>query len=166
MAEIVACPNCQRKLQAPEEYLGQRVQCPECRQQFTACLQPPSAPAPSARSAQEMPHGRRREDDEDDDYLLKRRIRHHYEPHRDGVILALGLIALVGFFVLGLPAVIGPVAWGLGSSDLREMHAGRMDPRGESRTRAGMICGMIATMFLILGGLFFCLAIATDDGGF
>jgi uncharacterized protein YbaR (Trm112 family) len=36
MAEIVACPICQRQLQIPEHFLGQTVQCPECQQQFKA----------------------------------------------------------------------------------------------------------------------------------
>src|SRR5438094_302137 len=30
MAEIITCTECQRKLQVPESFLGQKVQCPEC----------------------------------------------------------------------------------------------------------------------------------------
>ncbi|MCC6419408.1 MAG: hypothetical protein IT429_14325 [Gemmataceae bacterium] len=30
MPEIISCPNCQRRLQAPEEVLGRDVQCPTC----------------------------------------------------------------------------------------------------------------------------------------
>ena len=30
MPEIITCPSCQRKLQAPESILGQDVQCPSC----------------------------------------------------------------------------------------------------------------------------------------
>ncbi len=44
MAEIVACPACQKKLQVPESFFGQTVQCPECKSMFVA--QPPPGMAP------------------------------------------------------------------------------------------------------------------------
>jgi hypothetical protein len=45
MAEIIACPSCQKKLQVPESFFGQTVQCPECRSTFLA--QPPAGGAVS-----------------------------------------------------------------------------------------------------------------------
>ena len=61
-------------------------------------------------------------------------------PHRGGVILALGIVGLVACFICGI------IAWVMGNKDLREMAAGTMDRSGESMTRAGKICGMIATI--------------------
>lgn len=53
MAEIVACPNCQRQLQIPESYAGKQVQCPDCKHIFetgsSAGMQStPPAPKPSS----------------------------------------------------------------------------------------------------------------------
>jgi hypothetical protein len=69
-------------------------------------------------------------------------------PHRGSLILTLGILS---FFCFGF--ILGPMAWIMGSNDLKEMRAGRMDPEGEGVTNAGRICGMIATI-LILGSVF------------
>jgi hypothetical protein len=39
----------------------------------------------------------------------------------------------------------------MGNGDLKEMDAGAMDPSGRSTTNAGRICGMIATILMIVG---------------
>ncbi len=49
---------------------------------------------------------------------------------------------------------LGIVAWVMGSTDLKAMDAGTMDPEGRSITQAGKIIGMIATILNIIG-LFF-----------
>jgi hypothetical protein len=183
MAEIITCPNCQRQLGVPEQYLGQTVQCPECRHQFMAALAsvktqpapvtsaPPFEPKPrrDEDDEPEAPPRRRRheEDDEGDDYedldiRHRNRLRKRFDPHRGGVIMALGLIALVGGMSFCLPALIGPIAWILGSWDLRSIRDGHMDPAGESITRAGQVCGIIATVLLILGASFFCLMFLSE----
>ena len=41
---------------------------------------------------------------------------------------------------------IGIIAWVMGSNDLSEMRAGRMDREGEGQTNGGRICGMIAVI--------------------
>ncbi len=71
------------------------------------------------------------------------------KPHRGTLILVLGILGLV---------VCGPcgiAAWIMGSGDLKEMDAGTMDPSGRSNTNVGKICGMIATILMILGALAF-----------
>src|SRR5439155_11562176 len=40
------CPNCQKMLMVPEQYAGQRMQCPLCSSQFTVPALP-SVPASS-----------------------------------------------------------------------------------------------------------------------
>ena len=38
----------------------------------------------------------------------------------------------------------------MGSNDLKEMAAGRMDPSGQGLTQAGKICGMVSVILQIL----------------
>jgi len=66
-------------------------------------------------------------------------------PHRGTMILVLGILGIVLCFICGI------IAWVMGTADLREMQAGRMDRTGEGLTKAGKICGMIGT---ILWGLY------------
>jgi len=54
----------------------------------------------------------------------------------------------------------------MGSNDLKEMAAGRMDPSGQGMTNAGKICGMVSVILQIVGLviwlLFMSLGIATS----
>jgi hypothetical protein len=75
------------------------------------------------------------------------------QPHRGGLILALGILGFI------LCQLLGPVAWILGKQDLQAMDAGQMDPEGRGLTQAGYILGIIATvlifvMILVFVGLF------------
>ena len=63
------------------------------------------------------------------------------ESLRGQLIMVLGILS----FFIGGP-ILGLVAWIMGSHDLKEMRAGRMDPEGESQTNTGRICGMISTL--------------------
>lgn len=67
------------------------------------------------------------------------------KPHRGTVILVLGILGIVMCGPLGI------AAWIMGRNDLKEMDAGVMDPGGRGNTEAGKICGMIATILLIIG---------------
>jgi hypothetical protein len=172
MPEITQCPGCQRKLQVPEALMGQQVQCPTCGTMFTAATdadappplpsQPqvsptPLPPGPAPPREDEEPRRRRRPDDYHDRYddydeyeedRYRRRRRRDLMPHRGSTILTLGILSLV---ICGL---LGPIAWVMGNTDLADMRAGRMDPEGEATTNAGRICGMIASILLIVG---FCI---------
>ena len=70
------------------------------------------------------------------------------QPHRGTAVLVLGILGVlsIGCFC----PVFGIIAWVMGSTDLREMAAGRMDPAGRGNTSAGKICGMIGTILCIL----------------
>jgi hypothetical protein len=72
-------------------------------------------------------------------------------PHRGGLILA---ISLMGLGLIGICPVLSPIAsllaWVMGSHDLREMRAGRMDRQGENLTMIGMILGMILSLIWII----------------
>src|SRR5262245_17329271 len=36
MSQLVACPECKKHLQVPDDLIGKKVQCPECKATFTA----------------------------------------------------------------------------------------------------------------------------------
>jgi hypothetical protein len=168
MAEIITCPACQRKLQVPESFCGQTVQCPECAHQFLADpnsqgVQTPPATTPPSKPPEEEEPPRRRQrdyiDDLDDDFGPMPSMRRSGVPHRGGLILTLGIIALVGGLSFWVPLVIGPIAWIMGNYDLAEIRAGRMDDSGESMIQAGRILGIIATVFLLGIMLLICLIV-------
>jgi hypothetical protein len=173
MTEIITCSKCRRSLQVPEHYLGQTVQCPQCGHQFTAASQavsaaPPLAAAPGPADApprrwdEEDDHDaadirRRRphaDDDDDDEFGPIRGIRQRLPPNRGGLIMALGLVSLIGGWMFCLPVVVGPVAWILAQQDLRAIRDGHMDPLNESMVRTGQVCGIISTIILVLAAGF------------
>ncbi len=65
--------------------------------------------------------------------------------------MVLGIVALAGGFLCGLPYVVGPFAWKKGKEVMNEIDAsgGRMGGRGQAQT--GYVCGIVATIFLIIG---------------
>jgi hypothetical protein len=79
------------------------------------------------------------------------------KPHRATMILIFGILSLIACAPLGI------AAWVMGSGDIKEMDAGRMDPSGRSTTNAGKICGMIGTILMVVGiaiwGLIIMLAV-------
>ena len=87
---------------------------------------------------------RRRRDDREDDYDDEPR-RGRGKPHRGGMILAFGII---GLLCCGIFAILAAV---MGSQDLKEMQAGRMDSSGEGMTRVGMILGFVGIGLWVLG---------------
>lgn len=83
--------------------------------------------------------------------------------HRGALLLVLGLL---GIFLQPCPGpIFALIAWVMGSNDLREMDAGRMDRSGRDLTRAGMILGMVLSLlwiigFLIVAGFIFLASVA------
>jgi hypothetical protein len=67
------------------------------------------------------------------------------KPHRGGMLLAFGILGILCCIVFGI------LAWVMGSNDLKEMAAGRMDPSGEGMTKAGKILGIIGCVLAVLG---------------
>ncbi|MBC8873060.1 MAG: DUF4339 domain-containing protein [Planctomycetes bacterium] len=99
----------------------------------------PAGPVPTRPAAQTAPSWRA------DSYSV---------PHRGGMILVFGILS----WVFSCP-IFSVMAWVMGSSDLREMRAGRMDSRGMGMTQAGHILGLIYTLLwivvLVIGMLVF-----------
>jgi len=170
MPEVLTCPSCQRKLQVPEDLLGQDVQCPTCGATFLARVGAAASTAGSrnnespSRALQKS--SRRERDPEPEDFpdydggarrsKVRRRRRSDYEPHRGPMIMTMGIVSI--FF---MPLILGPIAWIMGNNDLAAIRAGRMDPEGESQTNTGKICGMVGTILgivqLVIGIVFLCL---------
>ncbi len=130
MANVVTCPSCNRSLRVPDDLVGTRVQCPSCKETFTANV---------SLGATDRPSSRRPRRDEDDDERPSR--FRQLTPHRGDTIQLLGILS---FFLA--PHILGPIAWIMGRGDLREMDEGRMDPGGRQATQTGKTCGMIATI--------------------
>lgn len=68
-----------------------------------------------------------------------------YRPQaRGALILTLGILALV------MCSALGPVAWAMGSTDLAAIDRGELDPAGRGLVTAGRVCGIVATVLLIM----------------
>lgn len=127
----LACPVCRTVLQSDRSMVGNKIQCLNCGQR----LQIPISRNKTILAVPPPP----------DDYDIRRSDLHNVEPHRGGAILTFGILSL-----FTIPFVFGPMAWIMGNADLRKMREGWMDREGQSLTDAGRICGMIATIFLVI----------------
>jgi hypothetical protein len=81
------------------------------------------------------------------------------EPGRGVLILILGILSIVACTPLG------PVAWAMGVVDLRQISTGRISPQARGLTQAGMICGIVGSVFLALGVLWFIVALFLAELG-
>jgi hypothetical protein len=82
-------------------------------------------------------------------------------------ILVLGILGIICCGPLGI------AAWIMGNNELEAIDSGRRNPEGRSTANAGRIMGIIATVLLILGAVFFIGALVVgfsfttfDFGGF
>ena len=136
MSNVINCPKCERQLRVPDELIGQSVKCPSCGETFTAELSKKEPPPPSSSPSRPTPRPRDEDEDDrpsrrrpirrdDDDYDEDRRSR-RLTPHRGDMIQIMGILAFIP--VMGLPFILGPIAWVMGNTDLAEMDAGRIGP--------------------------------------
>lgn len=159
---IASCSSCQAQFQVSSDLVGKQGRCPQCQATFTIGGATPSPnpdprqpgaafPPPSAdpRQPGSVPHPQQFPPQPGVPPQQQFPPQQFYgapmgmgagrmEPHRGGVILALGLI---GFFVF-LPLCI--VAIVMGKADLKKMDAGLMDPTGRGSTNAGVILSWVA----------------------
>lgn len=64
--------------------------------------------------------------------------------NRPTIILVLGILGVV------CCGILAPVAWIMGSSELKSIRAGAAPAAGEGLAKAGMILGIIGTVLLVL----------------
>lgn len=72
------------------------------------------------------------------------------KPHRGTLILALGVLSILGCIPLG------PIAWWMGMHDVMRMADGKIDRRGKLPTDIGRFLGMtvtVLTCFVLLVSL-------------
>jgi hypothetical protein len=72
-------------------------------------------------------------------------------------VLVLGILSLV---ICGL---LGPVAWVMGSNALQEIDRNPLAYSNRSSVVAGKICGIIATVLLVIGILFAIVLVSTSS---
>ena len=66
-------------------------------------------------------------------------------------ILAVLLLCVLGILGLVLCGIFTAIpAWVMGSGDLKKMEAGIMDPAGAGATKAGMWCGIILCVIVVV----------------
>ena len=64
-------------------------------------------------------------------------------PERGGTILVMGILSLV------VCSILGPIAWSMGSEELRRIDSGQTSPQQRGSAQAGRICGIISSVLLI-----------------
>ncbi|MGZ4581735.1 MAG: DUF4190 domain-containing protein [Nocardioidaceae bacterium] len=72
-----------------------------------------------------------------------------YAPQHPRATLAL----VLGILSLVICSVLGPFAWVIGGNAVKEIDASGGQLGGRGLAQAGRICGMIATVLLILGAV-------------
>jgi hypothetical protein len=93
----------------------------------------------------------RPDDDDDREPYHAGRQRRDVEPHRGGLVLAMGIASLVLLPVCGVVGLaLGIPAWVMGQIDLRKINANQMDRDGYGLTQGGWICGIIGTALNVL----------------
>ena len=70
------------------------------------------------------------------------------EQSQAATALVLGILSIV------LCQLLGPVAWKLGSDEMRAITEGRRSPEGLGLAQAGRICGIVGTCLIGLAVLF------------
>jgi hypothetical protein len=129
MPEIIACPDCGRKLRVPDDLLGRKVKCPGCGVNFTASVVGGGAPPPIPQSVAAAPRSAGRRDDRYDDRPRRRDDEDQYEDDRGDsvrsprqawkkvrfgltfVIISIWVyLGAVGIHIIGL-LFLGGLAW-------------------------------------------------------
>lgn len=160
------CHECSNLLTVPDQHAGKSARCPSCQ----AISPVPIESASLSNDLKSLPANVGAEKQVDNPFAKPVSPQAgsgvgyaapmgyaggFQEPHRGGLILALGIMSLFCNAML----IPGILAWVLGSSDLKKMKTGVMDPSGHGTTQAGMIIGIIATCLVVLAILFYIVMI-------
>lgn len=165
------CPSCNTTLRVPDAHAGKNAKCPHCDsivlvEAGTQSPQPPFKQADAGQPNFGQPNFGQPNAGAGNPYASQSTApgygagmgsqSGYVNPHRGGLILTMGILALVMNFM----AIPGILAWIMGRSDLKQMDQGLMDNEGRGLTTAGMIMGIIGTCFMILFFLLFLAYIA------
>jgi len=146
MIHLIACPECDKSLQVPDQLVGKKVQCPQCTNTFIATL-PADDEAPERRAATPAPPDmerkltaggaarttNRRDDDDDDDHDDRDRLDDEDDdrPSRrsisrrggirgdvPGKVTAISILTMIGGVFATFLGVMWLVTMGLGTCGL------------------------------------------------
>ncbi len=65
------------------------------------------------------------------------------------------MILVFGILSIACCNILGPVAWMMGRSEVRAIEAGQLPAANLGTAKAGMICGIVGTILLGLGLVWF-----------
>ena len=172
MAIEFKCQNCQKTLRVADEFAGKKARCPNCQtillvESDTETVEPIAVKPPVASAPQPPAYGQTGTPSaspfatgnpysspaQASQYRTPTRRHSRGEPHRGGLVLGLG----IGAMVCCPPVGIFPLIIGL--RDLKAMEKGRMDNEGHGLTLAGTIMGGIMTALAALILLFYAVLI-------
>jgi hypothetical protein len=127
MPQIVTCPDCTKTLQVPDNLIGKTVQCPECRNTFTATLETEGDAEDKTSAASKPPDQEKKprskvrdrddddddRDDRDDDVDVGRRSRRRSD-EKPGKVQGIGIMMLIGGIYALLHGLgMGGFSWGI-----------------------------------------------------
>ena len=155
------CKQCQSLLRVPAEHAGKQAKCPKCEFINMIPMATPAAPLGSphapigsdsytraqntlSAAKQETSNNPYQSSVATDGQQINQETM---ETHRGGLILVMGIVAIIGCNCFLIPGIL---AWVWGAGDLSKMKAGRMDRSGESLTMVGMILGIASTALTVL----------------
>ena len=157
------CPHCSHSVQLPEDTVGKQGNCPGCKTmvQIVATPQQPQQQQPQQQPLQyptatwstptlskEPPKNtNERQKSIANEVLQRTQDEYTSKPRqtsRGNTVLWLGIL---GFFLI---PILCPIAWILGSGDLKKMRKGIMENHSADTTRIGCALGAIGTIFLII----------------
>ena len=151
------CKQCQSLLRVPAEHAGKQAKCPKCESINMIPMATPGAPLGSphapigsdspTRTQNTLSAAKQQTSNNPYQSTVATDGQQTMETHRGGLILAMGIIAIIGCNCFLIPGIL---AWVWGSGDLNKMKAGRMDRSGESLTMVGMILGITSTALAVL----------------
>lgn len=146
-------------MRVADEHAGKRAKCPKCGAVIPvpAAGSPPPMPAPaetpfggpagppvSTNPFADLP------EPSQNPYAPPTSpypVTPRFVPHRGGQILTFGIIGILCCMPFGI------AAWVMGSTDLKRIKAGEMDPAGQGLTQAGMVLGIVSVVLAALGVL-------------
>ena len=74
-------------------------------------------------------------------------------------------VLVVGILSLVLCQILGPIAWSMGNNALREIDANPAMYRNRGAVQAGRVCGIVASILLLVGLAGILLLVVATVGG-
>lgn len=154
MSACVFCPACGGAVRLPEAHLGRLVECPRCRHRWTAEAEEPTGDRIPTRSWERPPpradHHSDEPLDEDLAEALTNPPRRDWLPHRGGLVLTLGILALCLCAIPPAGILLGASAAFMGYADLAAIRRNEMEPDGRPLTLGGTIAGLVGIVLSLL----------------